>query len=51
MARIVAAQVLPKVDWVTSWANLVISAGLLLMLAGIGLIVLGRKGPDGLQKE
>lgn len=45
MGRFIAAVPLPSLDWITSQLNLTMSAGLLLMLLGAGLIEFGLKGP------
>lgn len=45
MGRFIGAAALPNVNWITSQLNLTMSAGLLLMLLGAGLIEFGLKGP------
>lgn len=46
MGRFIAAVPLPNVNWITSQLNLTMSAGLLLMLLGVGLIEFGLRGPE-----
>lgn len=46
MGRFIGAAALPNVNWITSQLNLTMSAGLLLMLLGIGMIDFGLRGPE-----
>lgn len=46
MVRFIGAAALPNVNWITSQLNLTMSAGLVLMLLGAGLIEFGLRGPE-----